>query len=121
MNDRNDPLVKRIAALPAEIEPGRDLWPGIAGQLTPETGHAPVARHAVWPAALAAGLALAVLSSSVTWWIANRPDISAERIVATMTDPMTPYVEDAEMLQVRQQLIVSLDESLNRLSPKTRR
>ena len=121
MNDRNDSLVKRAAALPAEIEPARDLWPGIASQLAPQTEHASVAKHNVWPAALAAGLALAVLSSSVTWWIANRPDVSTERIVAAMTDSMTPFAEDAEMLQVRQQLTVSLDESLNRLSPRTRR
>ena len=121
MNDRNDPLVQRAAALPEEIQPGRDLWPEIANRLTPAARTTTVVRRPLWPAALAAGLALAVLSSSVTWWVANRPDISTERVVAAMTDPMVPYVQDAKMMQVRQQLTVSLDESLNRLSPRTRR
>ena len=41
--------------------------------------------------------------------------------LAAITAPAAQYVADAEMLQVRERLTVSLDDSLQRLSPDTRR
>ena len=121
MNDRNDPLVQRAATLPESIEPGRDLWPEIAAQLSPVAQTVSTGRHAVWPVALAASLTLAVLSSAATWWVVSRPDLSTPRIVELMTDPAQPYVQDVELLNARRELTDSLDQSLMRLSPRTRR
>ncbi|MDH3646022.1 MAG: hypothetical protein OER80_04540 [Gammaproteobacteria bacterium] len=121
MNDRNDPLMERAAALPDEINPNRDLWPVIASRLTPAIQSKPSSRSSVWPIALAAGLALAVLSSAITWTVANRADVSPDRIAAVITEPARPYVQDAELVQIRQELTAALDDNLMRLSPKTRR
>lgn len=121
MNDRNDPLIQRAAGLPESIEPGRDLWPDIASQLSNPVQSATKRERAVWPIALAASLTVAVLSSVVTWYVVTRPDLSTERIVELMTDPAQPYVQNVELLNARRELTESLDRSLQRLSPETRR
>jgi len=36
-------LLRRLAALPLEAEPARDLWPGISARLAPEAAGAPAA------------------------------------------------------------------------------
>ena len=68
MNERDDRLTRdlerRVAELPREIAPQRDLWPGIEMRLTPRD-EAPRRRVAQWPwlpmtAALVAGYALAI-------------------------------------------------------------
>ncbi|MBT8135653.1 MAG: hypothetical protein KJO54_01435 [Gammaproteobacteria bacterium] len=120
MTDRSDSLIGRAAALPDEISPERDLWPQIASKLgQPEVPA--VQQRRWWPQAVAAGVALVALSSAVTWRFATQQDVSTAAVVAAITAPATQYVADAEMLQVRQRLTVALDDSLQRLSPDTRR
>lgn len=121
MNDRNDPLIQQANALPESIEPDRDLWPGIAARLNPATTSDYRPRPAVWPVALAASVTLAILSSAATWWILSRPDLTTTRIVELMTDHAQPYVQDVELINARRLLTDSLDKSLQRLSPRTRR
>lgn len=60
-------LAARLAALPRELAPQRDRWPAIAATIT-----APTLRSAArgWlPAALAAGLALMLVSGGAGVWI----------------------------------------------------
>lgn len=68
MNERDDrlphDLERRAAALPREIAPRRDLWPGIEMRLTPRAAP-PRRRVGQWPwlpmtAALVAGYAIAI-------------------------------------------------------------
>lgn len=121
MNDRNDPLIQRASALPESIEPERNLWPGIAARIAADTQQPASRNRSVWPVALAASLTLAILSSTATWWVLTRPDLTTTRIVELMTDPMQPFVQDVELIEARRQLTDSLDESLQRLAPSTRR
>ncbi|MBX3725849.1 MAG: hypothetical protein KF823_08025 [Xanthomonadales bacterium] len=64
-NEPRDPLLQRaLESLPRRREPGRDLWPDIAGRLPPRdlpASPAATRRRGVWKLALAAGLAAALL------------------------------------------------------------
>lgn len=59
--DDEQALLQRIAGLPREIQPRKDLWPGIALRIEPASKTAPPAgRHfPAWPAAIAASLFVA--------------------------------------------------------------
>lgn len=64
----SEDLLARLSALPREVEPETDLWPGIEKQLTPRlTGPAsePARVIPLWPA-VAAGLAAA--AALALWW-----------------------------------------------------
>lgn len=58
MNDED--LRFRLRALPAEIEPARDLWPGIEARLTPRVAARPRRPRWLAPFALAASLCVAL-------------------------------------------------------------
>lgn len=122
-SDNNDPLMQRAAALPRNLEPGRDLWPEIAAKLQPATARVTPQRTRFWPAAIAAGIGLVVLSSSLTWWVATHRDVSAAEIVAAISDMQTlpSHTPDAGLLLAREDMIASLEQSLERLPPATRR
>jgi hypothetical protein len=69
----DDELMARAAALPKDIAPGRDLWPGIEQAIT-----APAAprRRAVWDtvwAKAASVLLLVGASSTITYLLMEQP------------------------------------------------
>ena len=69
-----DPLLRQVAALPTEIEPSHDLWPGIRARLeqaAPAPQSAP--RGLSWSWALAAGVAVASGSALFTWMAVKAP------------------------------------------------
>jgi hypothetical protein len=69
-----DPLLRKIAALPAGIEPSRDLWPGIRTRLEQAPpASAPGAGGLSWSWALAAGVAVASVSALFTWMAIRAP------------------------------------------------
>ena len=119
-----DPLLARAAELPKDVEPSRDLWPGIAGRLDAQ----PPARRAFgWPAALAAGMLVAAVSALLTWGLVRDPEsgtavpqqaAAQPAIVPVRYGPNTPLGE--KQLAARDQLLVSLRERLDQLPPATR-
>ena len=53
-------LRRRLRGLPRDIEPSRDLWPGIAARLSPQVADAPRASRRPWFAGLAIAASLCV-------------------------------------------------------------
>ncbi|MBT8130807.1 MAG: hypothetical protein KJO35_00945 [Gammaproteobacteria bacterium] len=118
MTEQKDPLMRKVAELPSEISPTKDLWPGIAARLSDPVTVQPGKRR--WPLAVAAGIALVALSSLLTWTIMQPNDSATGQLAAVLTEPVRPFVQDAELMQVRAQLTQSLENSLERFSPETR-
>jgi hypothetical protein len=85
-----DPVLARVAALPASVEPARDLWPGIRAQLEAQPAQRPAApsRGLSWSWALAAGVAIASVSVLFTWMAVKAPDESAVQVAAVTPTPV---------------------------------
>lgn len=128
---RHARLLERAAALPQELEPGRDLWPGIAARLrgprvlgfSPKGGPRP--RRARPLGLLAAAAALVAVSSAVTALLMRpepRPEPGGERSLLTVTapeaDPLLKAERDYE--RAAAELMAALEEQRDLLSPETR-
>lgn len=97
-------LLAEAAALPRELRPERDLWPGIEARLSARP--ALLRPRPAWrPAALAAAAAVLVaLSSAVTWRLASRRErpeqvVVGSGVAATLRPAVagdTPDLLDAE-------------------------
>jgi hypothetical protein len=84
-----DPLLRQVAALPTEIEPSHDLWPGIRARLeqaTPAPHAAP--RGLSWSWALAAGVAVASVSVLFTWMAVRAPGDGPAQVAALAPTPV---------------------------------
>jgi hypothetical protein len=116
----DDALDFALRDLPADIEPGRDLWPEIAARIATE-GRAATRRPA-WPMQAAAAVLLVVASSLLTaTWLGRReaaaPAIasaptpvvaeSAVRVVPAAFGPSGTL--DAEYVAARKQLSAMLE------------
>jgi len=89
-NDRErDPVLARVAELPASVEPARDLWPGIRAQLEAQPAQRPAApsRGLSWSWALA-GVAIASVSVLFTWMAVKAPDEAAVQVAAVTPTPV---------------------------------
>jgi hypothetical protein len=79
MTDQDELRLRRaLDALPRAIQPGRDLWPGIAHALQQDTYQEPRRRQGLQRLALAASLLL-VLGTSLYYGL-RQPVFSPERI-----------------------------------------
>lgn len=116
-----DSLEKRFASLPEEIQPDRDLWPGISAQLQAPVSHA--RPHRQWPLALAAGIALVAVTAAITWRIATPPGVAPERVLASLvqTDSAGQFSPGSEFLSTRAELVSALQENWSRLPPDSQR
>ena len=105
MNDIHDigeaELRLALRGLRRDIEPSRDLWPGIEARLLPQR---PVARPArIWPWALAASMTLALgLAWQGSGPVASRPvpvaaatQVAAAAPIANEADALTLHYEAA--------------------------
>jgi hypothetical protein len=126
-NPTEDPLLAKAAELPKDIEPQRDLWPGIAARLS-ETRQARPARSFGWPAALAAGFAVAAVSALLTWGLIREPETAVKPVVAGTAAP-TDIVPvsygpnsglTAQELAARDELVARFREQFATLRPETR-
>lgn len=61
-------LLQRVAELPADLEPRRHLWPGIASRLTAAEGLAAPRTASGFAAATARGAATTPTNPSIPWW-----------------------------------------------------
>ncbi len=125
----DDPVLAKAAELPKEIEPSRDLWPGIAARL----GEAPReirGRGFRWPMALAAGFLVASVSAILTWSLVRAPDPAAlPQVAATGSTQAVDIVPvnygpnsglTAQELVARDELVARFRESVATLRPETR-
>jgi hypothetical protein len=127
-NPPEDPLLAKAAELPKDVEPSRDLWPGIAARL----GEAPretTGKDFRWPMALAAGFLVASVSALLTWSLMRAPE---PVVVATTTTVQAPVAEivpvsygpnsglTAQELTARDELVVRFREKFTTLRPETR-
>ncbi|HEU4517623.1 MAG TPA: hypothetical protein VFR77_10000 [Steroidobacteraceae bacterium] len=123
-----DALIAKAAELPKEIEPARDLWPGIAARL----GEAPRSaepRGFRWPMALAAGVVVASVSALLTWSLMRSPDPVTPTTIAGTTSQVAEIVPvnygpnsglTAQELKARDELVVRFRETFATLRPETR-
>jgi hypothetical protein len=123
-----DPLLAKAAELPKEIEPARDLWPGIEARL----GEAPrreEARGFRWPMALAAGFVVASVSALLTWSLMRSPDAVTPTTVAGTAAPVAEIVPvnygpnsglTVQELRARDELVGRFRETFATLKPATR-
>ena len=142
--DRHDPphdadprLDAHLHALPREIEPGRDLWPGVAARLEPRAAAA-TSRRRGWAWQAAAGLLLVAGSSLLTaTWLdrARGPGTMAAHPVTTTAPAPAADAEDvaampaafgpgtrldADYVAARRQLTSVLEARMSRLPDSTR-
>jgi len=135
MNDTNensgrdpadDALMKAAAALPREIKPGRDLWPGIETSLrTARPG------HGRWSGMLAqaATVLLLVGGSSGLTYLAVKDDgnslapvvLDGERVFEPVSGSFgSRYNLGPEFQDARDSLAARLDSEMEKLSPESR-
>lgn len=120
-----DPLLARAAALPKDVAPARDLWPGIAARLgqTPQAARPARAR---WPLALAAGVAIAAVSALLTWGLVHERGAAPATVVAQAPTDIVPVNYgpnsgfSAAELAARDQLLAQFRQSFATLQPQTR-
>lgn len=127
-------LERRLADLPRQIEPGRDLWPAIEAALTArpdrteqtlrDAGQQPRSRRWAWQ--LAAAVALVALSSLLTAGLLTRYPLRAmaPQSAAVMDDALSTnvafgpsHVLDAEYAAAREELAVLLERRIDAMPP----
>jgi len=137
MNERPDkasPALQRAtAALPLEIEPRRDLWPGIEARIRGERTGAPPRTQ--WLGRMAAAVALLAAGSLATFMLLDRPTDTpqvvdagdnagwAESLAGVWTEPArfgSRHALGADYLRTRAELTATLEQRLVTLSPETR-
>jgi anti-sigma factor RsiW len=130
--DSMDELLRQAAALPAELAPARDLWPGIASRLTVPGGEARRGWtiRPLWVAAAAAAL---VAASSAATWMLVRPGAPAPGVaLATPVPapeenpatqgplPVSQGTDEAMYLAATEELMDALEARRPMLAPETR-
>lgn len=102
MNEKHDnseaSLRMALQALRRDAEPARDLWPGIAARLTPQTAAARPPRR-IWPFAMAASLLLALGLARQSGPEQVRP----VAVAAPGSAVTTPVASEAEALTMHYQ------------------
>jgi hypothetical protein len=128
MNERemNARLEARLARLPRDVEPGRDLWPAIACRLAEDESaaapQAPARAGGVWRQA-AAAVVLVALSSATTYVVMGTRTPEPERIAAVelvQHELNAARFLPAGYVETRAELSAAFSDSLGRLSPQTR-
>lgn len=119
-------LDARLAALPSEAEPSRDLWPGILAEISAQSRR-PGASRQRWPFVLAAGFVIAFTAGYVGWLggraqpaalaaggLATQNRSESQRLVGFAAPSGSDY------RSTRASLERSYNERLQMLAPKTR-
>lgn len=134
-DSKRDPLDQALAGLPRDVEPQRDLWPGIRAQIENEpqvtdAGFRGGLASSRW-FQMAAGVLL-VLASSVTTYLLTRESMQQSTQVAQQTVPtpqvsatpasfaFAPEMLGREYVQARAELDRSFHERVASLPPATR-
>ena len=129
--DQDRELMGRLKQLPRSIEPPRDLWPGIhqridAGKLvTADFESRRRGASLVWRRGLlaaAASLLVVVSSMTTAWWMRSSSTLPSAALEAGAAVP-AGWAEfaaaEGEYQRVTDELLASLEERRDRLSPET--
>jgi hypothetical protein len=122
----DDALMRAAAALPREIKPGRDLWPGIELAISGRQQ-----RNRWWsgPLAQAAAVLLLVGGSSGVTYLAIKNDggslspvaLEGERVFVPVSGSFgSRYNLGPEFQDARDSLAARLDSEMEKLSPESR-
>lgn len=125
--ERGDALMRALRRLPQEIDPPRDLWPGISDAMTGKSSQARSAAwrgRQMWPYALAAGVGCMALGALLTFGLMRpqaAPDTTDDgQQSARFTEAsfggyaaLGPEYETA-----RASLAIGMAEKLDRLPPE---
>jgi hypothetical protein len=87
---KRDPLDAALSALPTDVPPERDLWPGIQAEIakTPiVTDAAPVVHHSFLRWYQAAAAVLLVFATSVTTYFVTRESMQQPQVAETLPTP----------------------------------
>ena len=123
---RFESLEQALAAVPRELQPSRDLWPGIADSIGHDAWRAPRAPWSQWSMALAASLAVLGLVGALCWSVIHeRP---GGELVASATaagggrgiEVSFQRPQDADYVAARAALEQTFNERLTLLAPATR-
>ena len=113
-----------LDALPREVQPGRDLWPGVAARLEPRGGIG--AGRRLWPAAAAEALVAVtalvtagLLRHEATPVARQAPAVPAVTYAAATFGP--GQVLDPAYDAARRELARTLSARIDRLPPEARR
>lgn len=114
-------LIRRASALPRDISPPRDLWPGIHQRLAAAPSGA--VRATVWRPALAFAAAVLLLLSGgllvLTMPRVADPDFTPGQAPSRLAWEVR--AAEAEYAQARRDLLAAMDQNESRLAPETRR
>jgi hypothetical protein len=110
-------LDARLAQLPRQLPPARDLWPRIEAAINSKQPASPARPRGV-PLALAAGLAIAVTAGLIGWQ-ATRGSHALRADGASVSGFAVPV--NPEYLKTRAELEHTYRERLELLAPETRR
>lgn len=125
---QRDPALGRLAALPGDIEPARDLWPEIAARLDRAEQVAPSRGPGLpWTWAIAAGVGVAAVSALLTYTLVDTPAQLAPQGAgpdsggAVMTVADDRYARlGPEYLQTRAELLAAFNARVSALPAATR-
>jgi hypothetical protein len=112
-------LDARLRALPTDIAPSRDLWPGIAAGISMPMANTEAAARRPAPRAtfaIAAGIAIAALGGLVGWEAARQMRPAATTALAEPVE--APHT--AKYLATRELLEASYRQRVTLLAPTTR-
>lgn len=115
-------LLRRAGELPRNIEPSRDLWPGIEAEIRRPRRENPYRSQPPslgWLAAAAA--ALVVLSSAVTLWVVRNPPPPQGVLWGPSPELASLSASEPDYLQARAALLAALEDRRASLSPETMR
>jgi len=135
--DAAAPIDLRLRELPREIEPGRDLWSGIAARIDERADPAPVREslRSAWGWQAAAAVALVAASSLLTATLLDRDRPAGQAVVtAAPSNPVATSQDavgmpaafgpagtlDPEYLAARKQLTQMLEQRITTLPPSAR-
>ncbi|MCX5770122.1 MAG: zf-HC2 domain-containing protein [Candidatus Hydrogenedentes bacterium] len=112
-------LLQSAKALPRHIEPHRDLWPGIRGQIEKGSKRR-ISRAGRFTVLALAAAVLAILAGSLLMLDHPRPlnpGLAAEAPVRLEQEVL---VVEAEYQRARRELVAAMDQLPRRLAPETR-
>ena len=127
----DDDLMRMARGLATDVQPSRDLWPGIEAAIADTDGQADARPAVRWPRLMAQAAAVLLLvggSSMITWLTMQDAAGPAEQVAATDTLTFRPvsgsfgsdYSLGPDFTDARNNLVAKLDEELERLPPATR-
>lgn len=121
-NSFDDELMAAAGKLAREVEPERDLWPGIEQAIAQPAAPGRKAWNGVWAQAAAVVLLVAA-SSGITWLVVSEDTETVSPVAEGPTLVFEPvafgsmYSLGPDFIDARRSLAAKIDDELGRLTP----